>query len=206
MHVTDRERLEEEIHDLCRRGELHLAVDRIMRGYGRDIRKMMNSVLPDDERAQDAFGLFSERLLKGLKNFRWESSFRTWAYRMARNACLKQVNAASAREIAVTRSALPEHSLRQRTATNPWQRTDVKERFRALRKSLDSQDQKLLALRLDQNLPWQEVARAMAPPEEPLRGEALARRAAAMRQQFQRIKARLRTLALQEGLVEDEED
>jgi RNA polymerase sigma-70 factor, ECF subfamily len=206
MHVTDRERLEEEIHDLCRRGELHLAVDRIMRGYGRDIRKMMNSVLPDDERAQDAFGLFSERLLKGLKNFRWESSFRTWAYRMARNACLKQVNAASAREMAVTRSALPEHSLRQRTATNPWQRTDVKERFRALRKSLDPQDQKLLALRLDQNLPWQEVARAMATPEEPLHGEALARRAAATRQQFQRIKARLRTLARQEGLVEDEED
>jgi RNA polymerase sigma-70 factor, ECF subfamily len=208
MRVTDRERLEEEIHDLCRRGELHLAVDRIIRGYGQDIRKMMNSVLPDDERAQDAFGLFSERLLKSLKDFRWESTLRTWAYRMARNACLKQVTVASVRELAVTRSALPEHSMRQRTTTNPWQRTDVKERFRALRKGLEPQDQKLLALRLDQNLSWQEVARAMATPEEPLLGDALTRRATAMRQQYQRIKARLRTLAIQEGLVkhEDEED
>jgi RNA polymerase sigma-70 factor (ECF subfamily) len=206
MHVMERERLEEEIHDLCRRGEMHLAVDRIIRGYGQDIRRMMNSVLPDDERAQDAFGLFSERLFKGLKDFRWESSLRTWAYRMARNACLKQVNAAAVREMAVTRSAIPEHSLRQRTATNPWQRTDVKERFRALRRSLDPQDQKLLDLRVNQNMPWQDVARAMATPEEPLMGEALTRRATAMRQQFQRIKARLRTLAMQEGLVKDEDE
>jgi RNA polymerase sigma-70 factor (ECF subfamily) len=202
MHVMDRERLEEEIHDLCRRGELHLAVERIMRGYGQDIRRMMNSVLPDDERAQDAFGLFSERLLKGLKNFRWESTLRTWAYRMARNACLKQVSAARLREVAVTRSALPEHSVRQRTATNPWQRTEVKERFRALRQRLDPLDQKLLELRVDKSLPWQEVARALSTPEEPLTGEALMRRATAMRQQFQRIKARLRALAIQEGLVE----
>ncbi|HEX8439235.1 sigma-70 family RNA polymerase sigma factor [Archangium sp.] len=206
MHVTDREQLEQEIQELCKQGEIHLAVDRIMRGYGQDIRRMMSSVLPDDERAHDAYGLFSERLLKGLKNFRWESSLRTWAYRMARNACLKLVSGASARELPVTRSAIPEHSVRQRSATNPWQRTDVKDRFRALRKSLDPLDQKLLELRLDQNLPWQEVARAMATPEEPLTGETLARRATAMRQQFQRIKARLRTLAVRDGLVKNEDE
>jgi RNA polymerase sigma-70 factor, ECF subfamily len=206
MQVTNREQLEQEIHDLCKQGELHQAVDRIMRGYGRDIRRMVNSVLPDDERAQDAFGLFSERLLKGLENFRWESSLRTWAYRMARNACLKLVSSAAAREVPVSRSALPEQSLRQRTTTSPWQRTEVKERFRALRRSLDPQDQKLLELRVDQHLPWQEVARAMSTPEEPLTGEALMRRATAMRQQFQRIKARLRTLAMQEGLMSHQDE
>jgi RNA polymerase sigma-70 factor (ECF subfamily) len=50
------------------------------------------------------------------------------------------------------------------------------------------------------------VARAMSTPEEPLTGEFLARRATAMRQQFQRIKARLRALAMRDGLVKDEDE
>jgi RNA polymerase sigma-70 factor, ECF subfamily len=205
MHVTSRTRLEEEIHELCNRGEVSLAVDRTLRGYGDELRGVMCSILPD-ERGHDAYSLFSERLLKGLQDFRWESSLRTWLYHMARNSCLKLVNAASARELPVSRSALPEHSARQRTETNPWQRTDVKERFRTLRSQLAPQDQKLLALRVDQNLPWQQVAWEMSTPEELPTGEALARRATALRQQFLRVKARLRTLAQQEGLLGDEDD
>jgi len=205
MHVTSRTRLEEEIHELCNQGEVALAVEQTLRGYGDELRGVMSSILPD-ERGHDAYSLFSERLLKGLSDFRWESSLRTWLYRMARNACLKLVNAASARELPVSRSAFPEHSARARTETNPWQRTDVKERFRALRAQLEPQDQKLLALRVDQNLPWQQVAWELSTPEELRTSDELTRRATALRQQFLRVKARLRTLALREGLLGDEDE
>jgi RNA polymerase sigma-70 factor, ECF subfamily len=205
MHIIERKILEEEIQALCKQGEVHLAVDRALRGYGPEIRRMLASIFRDDERAHDAFSLFSERLLKGLPEFRWESSFRTWAHRMARNTCLKLVNAAAAREIPVSQSAIPEHSVRERTTTNPWLRTDVKKRFRDLRMRLAPEEQKLLELRVDRNLPWQEVARAMSTPEESVTGDVLARQATALRQQFLRLKARLRALALEEGLVECEE-
>lgn len=202
MHVTSRTRWEEEIQKLCSRGEVHLAVERTLQDYGNELRGVISSILPD-ERGHDAYSLFSVRLLQGLPKFRWESSLRTWLYRMARNTCLKLLSAASAQELPVSNSVLPEQPVKERTATNPWQRTDVKERFRALRSRLDLQDQKLLALRVDQNLPWQEVARAMPVPEEPLTDEALARRATALRQHLVRVKARLRTLSRQEGLLGD---
>jgi RNA polymerase sigma-70 factor, ECF subfamily len=88
VQVDDRNRLEEELQDLCRRGEVNQAVEQALRGYGPEIRRLMVGVLQNEDRAQDAFSLFSEFLLKGLPGFRWESSFRTWAQRMARNACL----------------------------------------------------------------------------------------------------------------------
>jgi RNA polymerase sigma-70 factor (ECF subfamily) len=90
---------------------------------------------------------------------------------------------------------------RPRSSTKPWQRTVVKDRFRALRESLAPHERMLLVLRVDRRLPWMEVARVMADPDEPMTAEALARRAAALRQQFQRIKDHLRALAAQEGLL-----
>ena len=202
MHTDERRRLEEEIHDFCKRGELSLAVEHALRGYGLEIRRLMMSILHDDQRAQDAFSLFCEHLLRGLPKFRWESAFRTWAHRMAINACLKVVNASSPREVAARSSALSNLPDRHRTSTNPWQRTDVKNRFRALREHLEPEEQRLLALRVDQQLPWEDVARALSASEEPMTAEALRRKSMVLRQHFVRIKARLRTLSQQEGLSE----
>jgi RNA polymerase sigma-70 factor (ECF subfamily) len=201
MQLEEREKLEQDIHELCKRGDLAGAVERALEGYGQEIMRLMASVLHDYERSRDAFSLFSENLLRGLSGFRWESSFRTWAYRLARNACYQVMHAPAGREQPVTRSQIPEEVIRQRSETRPWQRTSVKERFRALRESLEPQERMLLLLRVDQRLSWEEVARVMADGDGTPTDAELKRKAAALRQQFQRIKTHLRSMAEEEGLI-----
>jgi RNA polymerase sigma-70 factor (ECF subfamily) len=203
--AIDRERLEQEIREQCQRGDKGRAVELALQGYGTEIMRLMGSVLHNPEQAKDAFSIFCESLLKGIQGFRWESSFRTWAYRLARNACYQLMHAPAGRETPVTSSAIPEQSHRNRSDTRPWQRTSVKERFRALRESLAQEERMLLILRVDQKLPWTEVARVMWDGEEPPTTAALNRKATALRQQFQRIKTHLRTLAIEQGLIEQEE-
>jgi RNA polymerase sigma-70 factor (ECF subfamily) len=201
----EREKLEQEIRELCQRGDTAGAVERALQGYGMEIMRLMASVLHNPELAKDAFSVFCESLLKGLPAFRWESSFRTWAYRLARNACYQLVHAPSARETPVSASGIPEAPLRHRSDTRPWQRTSVKERFRALRESLEPDERMLLLLRVDQRLAWTEVARVMWDSDEPATSAALTRKATALRQQFQRIKTHLRQMAIEQGLIEQEE-
>jgi RNA polymerase sigma-70 factor, ECF subfamily len=201
MQLEEREKLELDIHELCRQGDLTGAVERALEGYGQEIMRLMASVLHDYERSRDAFSLFSENLLKGLSGFRWESSFRTWAYRLARNACYQVMHAPAGREQPVSVSAMPDEAHKPRSETRPWQRTSVKERFRALRESLDPEERMLLLLRVDQRLSWEEVARVMAEGDSPLTNVELKRKAAALRQQFQRIKTHLRSMAEEEGLI-----
>jgi RNA polymerase sigma-70 factor (ECF subfamily) len=198
--VAAREQVEAQLHAHCLQGEYSQAVELAMRAYGPEIRRLMASVLHHPELAKDAFSLFSENLLKGLPGFRWESSFRTWAYRLARNACYHQLHTPASREQPVSEPAANE-AQRQRTDTQPWRRTVVKERFRALREQLEPHERMLLMLRVDQRLPWTEIARVMAEPDESVTRDALNRRATALRQQFQRVKARLRSLAIEQGVV-----
>lgn len=203
--ANDRERVEQEIRELCERGDTGGAVERALQGYGMEIMRLMASVLHNPELAKDAFSIFCESLLKGLPSFRWESSFRTWAYRLARNACYQLVHAPAARETPVSASGIPEAALRQRSDTRPWQRTSVKERFRQLRESLDPDDRMLLLLRVDQRLPWTEVARVMWDSDEEATSAAITRKATALRQQFQRVKAHLRQMAIEQGLLEHDQ-
>jgi len=205
MQLEEREKLEQDIQGLCKQGDLAAAVERALEGYGQEIMRLMASVLHDYERSRDAFSLFSENLLRGLPGFRWESSFRTWAYRLARNACYQVMHAPAGREQPMSVSALPDEAQKPRSETRPWQRTSVKERFRALRESLEPDERMLLLLRVDQRLAWTEVARVMWDSEEAPTTASLSRKATALRQQFQRIKNHLREMAVQEGLIEQEE-
>jgi RNA polymerase sigma-70 factor (ECF subfamily) len=104
----------------------------------------------------------------------------------------------------VSHGAFDHHAHHDWSRTRPWLRTDVKERIRALRSQLEPYEQTLLELRIDRRLSWTDVAKRLADAEEPLSPEALARRAAVLRQQFQRIKARLRTLAREAELLSRE--
>ena len=202
---NERQQLEQEVRALCEREDIGGAVERTLQGYGREILRLMHSVMHQPDAARDAFSLFSENLFKGLPKFRWESSLRTWSYRLARNACYQVMHAPSAREQPMSLSALPEQELHPRTETHPWQRTSVKERFRQLREQLKPEERMLLMLRVDQRLSWAEIARVMAEAEEGAGSEPVARRAAALRQQFQRLKTHLRELAVKEGLLSPED-
>jgi len=199
--MKEREELELRIRTLCTEGESNRAAELALEVYGTDILKFILSVLREPEQANDVFAIFRENLLRGLPRFRWESSLRTWAYRVARNACYEALRSPVSREEPVSQVKLPDEAQRERTQTHPWQRTEVKDRFRALREQLTLEERTLLQLRVDQELSWVEVARVLAGDDEDLSRSELERRAMALRQQYHRLKERLRALAQQEGLI-----
>jgi RNA polymerase sigma-70 factor (ECF subfamily) len=77
----------------------------------------------------------------------------------------------------------------------------VKDRFRQLRESLDPDDRMLLVLRVDRDLPWNEIARVMLGRESP-EPESLKRESERLRKRFQLIKDELRERAHELGVNE----
>lgn len=90
---------------------------------------------------------------------------------------------------------------RARSATQMHQRTDVKDKIRALRERLPQEDQTLLILFVDRNLPWREIAMVVHEQGEQLDDAALDREAARLRKRFERVKSELKALAIAEGLL-----
>jgi RNA polymerase sigma-70 factor (ECF subfamily) len=79
-----------------------------------------------------------------------------------------------------------------RAQTAEYQRSDAGDKVAQLRAALPPDDHALLVLRVNRKLEWNEIARALADPDEELAAADLARRAAALRKRFQRIKNELR--------------
>ncbi|MBN8468881.1 sigma-70 family RNA polymerase sigma factor [Corallococcus exiguus] len=204
MQPRERQDLEGRIHDLSLRGEVGQAVTLALTGYQQEFTRLMESILHDREQARDAVSLLSETLLKELPAFRWESTFRTWACRVARNIGYRLAASPAGRELPVSREALEGQVHRERSRTPPWLQTTVKERVQALRLKLTPHEQAIITLRLERRMSWLGAARELATEEERSNPEALGRKAAVLRQQFQRIKVRLRELAQQEQLISQE--
>lgn len=205
MEASARQDLERHIRELCLRGETGHAVQAALEGYGPEFKRLLGAILRDREQTQDAYSTLAESLLMDLPAFRWDCSFRTWAYQVARHVAYRMVASPAAREVPVSFGALRSKAQLERSETKPWLQSTVKARFRALRGQLSVHDQAILALRVDRRMAWQDVARAMARPEEALSQEALDRRAAVLRQQFQKIKTRLRELARQAEMLSSSE-
>lgn len=203
MDATERERLEQQIRDHWDAGDLHAAATAGLRGYGPEIYGVLVSLHKDELRASDAFSEFTERLWRGLPQFQWSSSFRTWAFTIARNASKNL--AAKARVRAKVDRALPSGSELEaiaeevRTRTRSFLRTDVRDGLARLREALPADDQLLLVLRFDKELAWPDIARVLA--DTPLTGEAERREAARLRQRAQTLKRQLLEAARREGLV-----
>lgn len=204
MQTNERDALEQRIHHFCQEGQVGRAVEEALSGYGAELMRLLSSLLNDRERAREAYAIFSEALLVDLPSFRWESSFRTWAYRVARNVAHRLAAAPAGREVPVSQGAFEHHAHHDWSRTRPWLRTDIKDRIRAMRTQLEPYEQRLLELRIDRRMSWTDVARQMTGPGEPMTSEALARRAAVLRQQFQRIKTHLRALAREAELLSRE--
>jgi RNA polymerase sigma-70 factor (ECF subfamily) len=112
-------------------------------------------------------------------------------------------HAPSAREEPVSGSVFDRQARQEHSETPPWLRTDVKNRFHALCAQFEPEDRRILELRLERRLSWNDVARATAGPDELLTAEELHRKSANLRQQYRRITLRLRTLFThEEGFCE----
>lgn len=190
------EALEQEVRALCDAGDHDAAATAALRGYGPELYSYLAAL--DRNLADDAFAETSAKLWRGLPAFAWQSSLRTWAYTIARNTAANLRK--DRREVALDdASAVGRLAKAVRTATQPYLRTDVKDKFAELRASLPVEDQELLILRVDRDLDWKELALTLS--DEPLDGAALDREAARLRKRFSVLKTKLLELGREHGLV-----
>jgi RNA polymerase sigma-70 factor (ECF subfamily) len=172
--------------------------------YGPEVYGFVRNLMRDDAEAEDAYATFCEDMWKGLAAFRGESSFRTWAYTLARHACerhrrrVDRARPGPTTDVADLASALRAGT---RSETRPYLRSEMKIRVAALRSKLASDDRTLLTLRIDRDMAWNDIALVMITPEGERDERAVLAMAAVCRKRFERAKARLRKLAFADGLL-----
>lgn len=174
--------------------------------FGPELLGFLVALHPRRVDAEDVFGEACADMWRGLTGFDGRSSFRTWAYTVTRNAHHRHLARYLRRARQQTGlSHLDGLAARARTETSPWLKTENKNRLRNLRASLEPDEQMLLVLRIDRGMSWEDVADILSgePSEVP---SVRKRRASAMRKRFERLKARLEQLALQEGLLSEGEE
>lgn len=182
--------IEQDIASALAAGQRERAITLALETYGPELLGYLHAILQRD--ADELFSELCERLWRGLTSFRGDSSFRTWAYRIARNLVHDRLRA-RARPLGQP-LPLEEASEVQRIAqelrstTAVYLQSETKTRLQQLRDALDPDDRTLLILRIDRGMSWREIARVMA------EGETLAidRSAARLRKRFERLKERLR--------------
>ncbi len=161
-----------------------------IRGYGPELLGYLNAILRDPAAADDVFSGVCEKLWRGLPEFGWESSFRTWAYTVTRNAFVSFLRGQRRAPSSPGNASLDAIVAEVRTRTATFLRTETKDKLAEVRDALDPDDQTLLILRIDRKLPWRDVARVFE--AEPATEAALDKRAAALRKRLERLKVELR--------------
>jgi RNA polymerase sigma-70 factor (ECF subfamily) len=205
MTATQHEKLERELRLFLDQRDYPRAATLAIRGFGPEIFGFLLAFHRDEEEAAEVFATFSERLWRDLSTFAGSSSFRTWAYALARHASLNYRRDTRRRERRL--QPLPEGSElsgiaeQVRSETLSFLRTERRSRFAELRASLPSEDQALLILRVDRGLPWNDLVRVLRAGAEPLAKGELAREAARLRKRFQLLKARLLELGREAGII-----
>ncbi len=188
--------LEKRILALLDQGDLPGAATEALRGYGPQVLGYLNAVLRNEDDAHDVFSQFAEDLWKGLAGFRRESAVRTWAFRLAWHAAARYARdpyRRRGRPMLTTEASKIAEEVRSTMSTYaPGGRADKLSKLRA---SLDPDEQTLLILRVDKNMPWEDVA-------EVLRTEGEPASPAALRKRFERLKEKLGRLAREQGLID----
>jgi RNA polymerase sigma-70 factor (ECF subfamily) len=181
--------LEAQILAACRAGTWDDAATVAIRGYGPELLGFLNALVRDPSVADDLFGTLCEKVWRGLPRFAWQSSFRTWAYAIARNVHISFRRGAG-REVALPSASALAVAAEVRSATADHLRTTNKDMLGEVRASLDPDDQALLTLRLDRQLPWREIAQIFEADDAT--PAAIDRRAAALRKRLERLRDELR--------------
>lgn len=191
-----------EVEELARDQAFDRAATRVLEAYGSEVFGFLVNLTSTETAASDVFSQTCEDLWKGLPTFQFRCSLRTWIYLLARHA------AARYRRTPWNQSERRGRDSRidslvdvARSHTQPWQRTEIKDKFSALRESLEPDDRILLTLRIDRDLPWEDVARVMLDGEDP-DASTLTRETDRLRKRFQLLKGELRRRAQDAGLLD----
>jgi RNA polymerase sigma-70 factor, ECF subfamily len=195
---------EQAIHEAFDAGRLDVAATATLTAYGHEIRSFIGARLPGRSDADEAYSMFVEDLWSGLAGFSWRCSMRTWAYLLARNATTRfssNPQRRSMRNLPLSwPGALSELVEQVRNETRAYQKTDVKDRFRALREQLAPEDQMLLTLRVDRQMSYRDLA-IMQSGTPDWDEAAIERESVRLRQVMARVRRDLRRLGESEGLL-----
>jgi len=198
MHHQDKEKndkaagvaVQARVQQLLDKGEVSAGATEALRALGPEILRFLRSTLRDEEDAADAFSHFAENLWKGLAAFRGQSSLRTWAFRIAWNSALSLRSDAWHRHrqrFATGEASRLAEEIRTKTVVRVARQRDELDR---LRQALSAEDQSLLALRLDREFSWEEIAEVLSASGEPVQALSLMKR-------FERLKKRLAEMVRQ---------
>ncbi len=189
---------------MIRAGEHERAATRALEEYGPELYGFLVNHFGGEADAAEVFSQLGEDLWKGLPAFGFRCSVRTWLYVLARHASSRfRRSPWNRRGRRTGDSQLDGVIERVHTRTQPWLRTDIKDRWQVLRESLDPDDRSLLVLRIDRDLSWDDVARVTLEADD-ADDAALAKEAARLRKRFQLLKVELRDRARAAGLVSDD--
>jgi RNA polymerase sigma-70 factor (ECF subfamily) len=177
------------------RGDVDSAATAAVRALGAQMLSYLRSVLRDGDDSDDAFSLWAESVWSGLAEFRGESRLETWCYRIAWHAALRILRDPYRRR----REALPPSrasvlAAEIRSTTAPHLAAGAAEGIARLRRQLTPEEQTLLVLRVDRDLPWRDIAEILSSDGETVNESAL-------RKRYERIKERIAELAKGEGLL-----
>jgi RNA polymerase sigma-70 factor (ECF subfamily) len=186
--------LDDRVRALLDAGDLRGAAVLVLDELGPLLLRFLRSLLRDEADAGDAFADTAERIWSGLPEFRGDASLRTWAFRIAWNVARMQRDEGwrrFGRRLEPGEATALAEELRTKTVERDEQRRQA---VLALRASLAPEERLLLALRIDQELPWEEVAGILSS-----RGARVT--VAALQKRFERLKERLAALARERGLL-----
>jgi RNA polymerase sigma-70 factor (ECF subfamily) len=184
-----------ELRALVTSGDFDRATEETLRTYGPELVGWLCAILPSEADAQDAFSRTSEELWKSLRRFDGRCSLRTWCYMLARHAASRSHGAPrKAHEMLVSQIPSIVHATTQIWTTSRITEAQHRDVYAKIRASLDEDDQALLLLRVDRDLQWREIAAILL--GERAKPDAITKKAAQLRKQFERVKERLRELAI----------
>ena len=194
VQIEQDDSVERAVREARARGGARAASALLVEHYGPELLGFLAAMLRDEEAARDVFADVAEALLRDVDRFEERSSYRTWAYSVARHAAL---NARRRRPfVRLGADRMEAMVVVPRSETRPYLKTENKTRLARLRAALDAESQALLTLRIDRALSWEDIAQVLTDP--PPNGPAAVRRAAArMRKRFERLKERLRAALLE---------
>ncbi|HET9992324.1 MAG TPA: sigma-70 family RNA polymerase sigma factor [Kofleriaceae bacterium] len=190
----DNDELDARTRALIERNEIERATERVLRAYGGELARWLRSILPSEADAQDAFSRMSEELWKSLPRFDGRCAVRTWCYMLARHAASRvRSHPSKDRELLVSQIPSIQHAMTNAWSNSMVEAKRVRDVYAEIRATLEDEDQTLLALRVDRDLSWREIALVLL--GEDAASDEIDKKAASLRKQFERVKERLKQLA-----------
>ncbi len=179
-------------------GDARDAASVAIQAHGPAVFRYLSRLLEPDD-ALDVFQQWAEDLWRGLPAFRRECRLRTWAFKLAYHA----LSRFHREPYQARRERLPSTAasrLAASVAASSAMANDARRRaLRELEARLTSEDRVLLHLRHEKELSWDEIAEILSA------GDGATVTAQTLRKRYERIKERLRQLAKDAGLLDDEE-